>query len=189
MAEILVVDCFLQATGSVEDDSWGETIESNPTLPLEIGAIRGNSVQQESQPSHTNDPLQQAQLTAEAVAQSTSNAVDRLSHHHSSITDDHTSSIAATTPQKTMLTKITHPTKPLKPNDNHLMNGFAHSTPVAVHRLAHPPIQARSAGEPVGFSPIEKVVFTAEQVAESTGESVHKLSQSISERDTPTHVH
>lgn len=62
-------------------------------------------------------------------------------------------------------------------------DSFAHSTPltaVGSHQLHTNPHPAPGTGQLAGFSPIEKAVYTAEQVAESTGEAVQKLSQSLS---------
>ena len=114
--------------------------------------------------------LQRAQLTAQAVAHSTGQAVQKLSHHqHSS--QNHSQS-QPTPPERGVSSA--------NPFQKYADN-FAHSTPVTTSSQpshANGLLSGRSSDQ---LSPIERAVYTAEQVAESTGEAVQKLSQSLSD--------
>ena len=133
--------------------------------------------------------LERAQMTAQAVAHSTGQAVQKLSHHqqieqHSS--QDHThspSTISPALPDEAVVSSIA-PVRLLQKPVPLLTDGFAHSTPVAgvgvKQAYTHAYLSAQTPDELTGLSPIEKAVYTAEQVAESTGESANKLSQSLS---------
>ena len=153
-------------------------------------------------------PLQRAQLTAQAVAHSTGQAVEKLSHHYHQQQQEHSSwsqgPLQNSSSESVQLGSSTNsdgeaPLLPAqaegwrvlqKPTAGH-SNSFAHSTPlIAVdsHQLHAVPNLTHRPGQLAGFSPIEKAVYTAEQVAESTGEAVQKLSQSLSEHRTPPHV-
>ena len=157
-------------------------------------------------------PLQRAQLTAQAVAHSTGQAVEKLSHHYQQ--QQHVSSPSQESPQcssgesvlSSSTSSLTETNKGAPPlaNSNGVEgwrvlqkpvagypDSFAHSTPLAAvdsQQLHTGPNLAHRAGQLASFSPIEKAMYTAEQVAESTGEAVQKLSKSLSEHKTPPHV-
>ena len=124
--------------------------------------------------------LQRAQLTAQAVAHSTGQAVQKLSHHqhNTSTGSDFTQSIPSSLPGEAVSSA--------RPFQKHAASrdNFAHSTPVTTTSGGSQPhhtdalLSGRSSGQ---LSPIERAVYTAEQVAESTGEAVQKLTQSFSE--------